>query len=245
MIKFLSYPNMNYTKFIKELSTYIFIASGSIGLYYYFSKNEVTKLIAKLTAYTEKLEELNAKIIQENENFSERVITHYTLVKSNIVTINDRVNEAFAQSHETELIPQTFEAVKARYQEYMRELYQIVETFRESIEKSSSNFNMEDIFQAIDLYRDYLDTLTLQQHYALVHLIFFIALVVSIINLASVFYSESLIKYLDLETKFPRFSKFFILRRTLKMYYFGWHLSIIFLVLLLLFYFNIRVFLGL
>ena len=66
---------------------------------------------------------------------------------------------------------------------------------------------------------DYLDSLTLLEESALIHLLIFTILLSCIITIISVFFGNELIKYFNLEEKYPRLGIFLRLRTKFQWYY--------------------------
>lgn len=87
-----------------------------------------------------------------------------------------------------------------------------VEDFIKEIKKNGRDINIEDI-------HEYLDQLSLLQESALFHLIAFVVLLTVIISISGVLFGNEIIKYFDLENKFPSLANFFKLRVKFKRYY--------------------------
>ena len=75
-----------------------------------------------------------------------------------------------------------------------------------------SNFNFNILY-------DFLDSLTLLQESAFIHILIFIILLCCIINIISVFFGNEIIKYFNVENKYPSLSKFLKLRLKFQKYY--------------------------
>lgn len=91
---------------------------------------------------------------------------------------------------------------------------------------------------------NFISNLPVEQLFAFVHLCFYIALILLVLNLAFVFYGDSIIRLLNIEIKFPRLAKLINLRRKFQQYYFGLNLFVILVILLFLLYLNLVVFLS-
>lgn len=235
---------MRIRKFLQELSAYISLASGSIGMYAYYTRENLSALQQELQKKSIEMEAIQEKTNKAKETLSEEMLSKITNLKNKMQNMSENANQAMDNLEEIHKVPNTFQAVRDKLREGMSDLEIHVNSITESIKRNSSNFNMDDVYRIFDSYQDYLATLTLPQHLAFIHLCFLVALAISIINLASVFYSDSLIKYFELETRYPKLAKFFVIRRKLQQYYFGWHFFILIAILLVLFIFNLRVFLG-
>jgi hypothetical protein len=96
-------------------------------------------------------------------------------------------------------------------------LDEIVKTFS-NIKGSGSSSNY--IFDIINLYSDFLNTLTVVQKGALGHLLAAIFLLFCFTTIITIFYGETLIKYFEIEKRFPKIARFIEIRRKFQQYYF-------------------------
>ena len=90
------------------------------------------------------------------------------------------------------------------------------------VKKSNSNFISDFSFIwdfDLNIFYNFLDSLTFQQEGALFHILVFITMLLTIFSLLGVFIGNEIIKYFDLEKKLPRLSTFFKVRATLQRYY--------------------------
>lgn len=114
-----------------------------------------------------------------------------------------------------------------------------VHLYIQSYRPNSTVNNFDQYFYS---FQNYLETLSLEQLHSLSHILFLICLLISTFNLAAIFYGDSLIKYLNIENKYPSLAYFISIRRKFQQYYFGWNLFLIISVLIVLLLFNIFVF---
>ena len=91
-------------------------------------------------------------------------------------------------------------------------------------------------------FKEYLSTLSLDQTFALLHIIFFITMLLLVYNIIIIFYSDIIIKYFSIEKKYPSFARLIELRRKFQSYYMTWNLIILLLILLFLLIVNLLVF---
>ena len=91
-----------------------------------------------------------------------------------------------------------------------------IQKFLEDWNNSGKNFLPDISFK--DLYQ-YLDTLTLLQEVSLLHILMFCVLIFTVINILSVLFGNEIIRFLDLEKRFPKLAKIIQLRRKLQRYY--------------------------
>ena len=77
-----------------------------------------------------------------------------------------------------------------------------------------------------DFYQ-YLESLTILQHTILLDILMFLLLILTVINILSALFGNDIIRYLKLETKFPRLSLFFKVRSSLQRYYLMWNVFVL------------------
>lgn len=87
------------------------------------------------------------------------------------------------------------------------------------------NFNFEYLYA-------YLDSLSLLQESALIHILLFIIILLTLINIFAALFANEILNYFDLENKYPSISGFLKLRAKFQKYYLTW--NILFLLILIL-----------
>ena len=92
--------------------------------------------------------------------------------------------------------------------------------------KFFSDFNL-------DFFYGYLDSLSLLEELALLHLIFFIIFIIIITNITAALFGNEIIKYFDLEKKYPKLNTFFSYRAKFQKYYLIWNIFQMFLLCIL------------
>ena len=113
-----------------------------------------------------------------------------------------------------------------------------------SIPSLNSNSNNKLNFDFnIDSYYNYLDTLTLSEELALIHILCAILYLFIAFEFVSIFFGNELINYFDLENKYPKLKTFFKLRATYQRYYLIWCLLKLFLLSFVIIIFNLIIFL--
>ena len=83
-----------------------------------------------------------------------------------------------------------------------------------------------------DYFTAYLDSLSLLQESALLHILIFIIILLTLINIFAALFANEILKYFDLENKYPSISGFLKLRAKFQKYYLTW--NILFLLFLIL-----------
>ena len=77
---------------------------------------------------------------------------------------------------------------------------------------------------------DFLDSLTLLEESAFLHIFIFIYILCCVANIISVFFGNEIIRYFNLEERYPKLSIYFKLRAKFQRYYLAWNiLGIIFM----------------
>nr|WVH38177.1 LAGLIDADG endonuclease [Lenzites betulinus] len=77
---------------------------------------------------------------------------------------------------------------------------------------------------SLQAYYDFLDTLSLLEESALLHILIFIFLLLCIFSLFSVFFGNEIIKYFKLEERYPKLELYFKLRTKFQRYYLIWNI---------------------
>ena len=136
--------------------------------------------------------------------------------------IQDAGNTINSVSNE---VPMPFEAhvIIANNLKSIDELSRELTIFLESIDK-------KPFFQWLDQFYAFLDSLTLFQESAVVHILLFIVLLLMVLNILLIFFGNELIIYFNLEQRFPSLSHMIRLRAKLQRYYLMINVFILFLV---------------
>lgn len=71
----------------------------------------------------------------------------------------------------------------------------------------------------LNAFYDFLDSLSLIQELALINSAYMVVVTITVLNIYSVVFSNEILKYFNIEEKYPRLQKFFVLRRTYQRYY--------------------------
>ena len=111
----------------------------------------------------------------------------------------------------------------------------------DNINKFIDDFDIKSVIQDI---HDYLDTLTQIEELSLFNTLAFGVLILNIYSILGVFFGNELIKYFDLENKFPKLAFYFKLRTKLQKYYLLWDISIMFLICILGIALNVLTFIN-
>jgi hypothetical protein len=84
-----------------------------------------------------------------------------------------------------------------------------------------NNINLlDEIKEYIEIYQDWFNGLSLLKQGAVTHILVSVTVLLLLSSLTTIHYSDVLIKYFHLETKYPRLAKYIMLRRKFQNYYF-------------------------
>jgi len=218
--------NQNKT-IIAKLNKRVEIQDSIISKYNDEIKKDIdyTKLTSKITDINEETE----KAVRENEKLTEisQKLNDANLDKSQIESFKTDL------SHHNHNLENFLSLSNKKLEELNKML--------EDIFRPKSKFFGDNIFEN---FQNYLSSLPLEKIGALGHILISVAILFSIISIIFIFYGDSLIKYFNLENKYPKLAKFIQLRRQFQQYYFIFNISIIILSLLLIIYVNLIVFIN-
>jgi hypothetical protein len=124
------------------------------------------------------------------------------------------------------------------FNRYSSELQECID----KIEVTKTSFSSPSPYGGgLNFFYEYLDSLTLLEESALLHIVMFLVLLITVFNILSVFFSNEIIKFFKLESKFPSLVTFFNLRYKFQRYYLLWNIAILFFTCLLGIFVNIIV----
>jgi hypothetical protein len=225
-------------KILRELSIYVGLFSGSITVNDYIYKKRSLKEIKD-----------SYELLQSQKDQEISFIEIQTKIDlSKIIKINTDSGFEFNQSTEflskAEIEKNLYGNIR-NYQYYLdkdKAAQQRITDIQSDIEKFDVNkFNMENGYEN---FKEYLLTLSVDQTFALLHIIFFITMLFLVYNIIIIYYSDLIIKYFSLDSKYPRLFRVIDLRRKFQSYYMAWNLIVLILILLLLLILNLLVFLN-
>ena len=95
----------------------------------------------------------------------------------------------------------------------------------------------------IDSFYAYLDSITMVQELAIIHILFSFLFFITAFELLSIFFGNEIINHFDLENKYPKLKIFFKIRTTYQRYYLIWCLIKLFILCFIIIIFNLIIFL--
>jgi uncharacterized protein YjgD (DUF1641 family) len=247
--------NKNLKEILKVLGGTI---TGAATLHAYYKETRDISNVKALEKLLVNSEELKKELIQNQNSSTE-------LLKDQIISANQLSNyyknKLIELTGDTRIPAQIkseiYKTIKSEYnpdftQEASTSMASAVQDYytknADSDSKSTfiSNYNINDWFKTItesfNNYNEWLDSITLIQKGAVYHIIVSITILSLFFSLLTVYYSDSLIKYFNIEEKYPRLAKYISLRRKFQQFYFFTNSLVIIIFLIITLIFNIWIF---
>jgi len=246
---------MRTTRFFQGLG----LTTFSMGVFNTIKGLKTSVLYEKINKHEAKYEELNNKytsllennlnklenereILEESNNLRKDVEILEQKLRNSIeikrelqtkysensgdISINEKIQEVENTSEE---IHHMYESVNNKFDSFINKINTLLN-------------NSDNKSQYLDSLQSFFDGLNFVQNLAIVHISGSMVIFFSLINIISVFYGDKLIRFFDLENKFPKISKFIQIRRKFQQYYLLMNIGLIFIILLIITYINIIVF---
>ena len=109
-------------------------------------------------------------------------------------------------------------------------------------EKLNGDGSGNKFLSSYDQLYEYLDGLSILEELALLHIIIYLLLLITVFNIILVLFGNELIKLLKLEERFPSLAIYFRLRSQFQRYYLMWSVSLLFIVCIAGIFINILAF---
>jgi hypothetical protein len=124
----------------------------------------------------------------------------------------------------------------SRIDEGLKNISDYIDNFFKGNKKDFlSDFSIEKLY-------NFLDSLTLLEESAFLHLLVFIVIICCLISIISALFGNEFIQYFKLEEKYPKLSIYFKLRTKFQKYYLAWNIFIILIISLISIGLNLLVF---
>jgi len=230
---------------LKELLTKIrnvlpFIAFG-IGLDSHNMATEARKArLEQAKEQTEKLiEAINTKndLLISNQEFKNKVAGLTTDISDSVDSIN----------HNNQIVNNIVKEIKNNPDLNQREfIFNALNSSEKNIEKVNTTLHKiydlilddlnnkilskDSINQLIIKYKEILATLEVEQIAAVVNILGFVIVLSSLVSIAMVLFGDFLIKYFNLEEKYPKLARFIQIRRKFQFYYLNYNFIFILLI---------------
>lgn len=148
-----------------------------------------------------------------------------------MITENPKVQEAFQNMEKVE------KALKSG-KDQLTTLQKLIENLNGT---GTTNFS-ENLTQLLPEYQELIASFSLIQKLTIINMLTGVLILNSLFTIIVIFYGESLINYLKLETKLPRLAKFIKYRTKLQQYYFLLNILIILCAIVIMIYANYLMF---
>lgn len=241
------------TKRFKEIANqFTAFLSGAAGHHY------VSKLLDRPA------EKESAELEAARERALKKVSQSLAEIKKNVRDIKQQIidpNKVDESSNIPENVQTSIKECADRIEQSSESVTNILDTVRlpfefkdfilsqmKGMEQTSNDLkslldsvNKDSFVPWLDKFYAYLDSLTLFQESAVVHILLFIVLLLQVINILFIFFGNEIIRYLKLEQRFPSLSSLIRLRAMFQRYYLMWNIFILFLVCMFGIFVNILV----
>jgi hypothetical protein len=182
-------------------------------------------------------------------------VNNISLAKYKLTTITDQLNNAMLNNKQIEYNILLAEKAKleAFYNQNLNYILTNVNThlqnkmivykeLAKNISNSRQNFLGDNIWEKLDQFNNWLNSLSLQENLAFVNMSGIIFIMITLFSIIMIFYGNKLLNYFQLEDRFPRIAKLIILRRKFQEYYLITNILLISVVLIIMFALNLLVF---
>ena len=142
----------------------------------------------------------------------------------------DRFNEAETMVNQSSSSSETKAFVKESISNVKDSTDELIELLSKILKggKGGDKYNISDYKLEIDNLYNYLDSLSLLQESVVLNILIFTAILLTIFSIIGIYLSNEIIKYFDLENKYPSLHTFLKIRSKLQRYYLIWNTVILF-----------------
>jgi hypothetical protein len=247
---------MKTTRFFQGLS----LTTFSMGVFNILRSNKTNLLEEQINKHETKYVELNNKytsLLEKNLNILEtkkEIIEESNNLKKDVEILEQKLRNSVEikrelqtkyseNSGDTSINDKIQEVINTG--EEIHNMYESVNNkFDSFINKINTLLNSGNKSQYLDSLQNFFDGLNYEQNLAIVHISGSIFILFSLFTLISIFYGDKLIRFFDLENRFPKLAKFIQIRRKFQQYYLLINISLMIVILLLIIYVNIIEFLS-
>ena len=179
-----------------------------------------------------KLEEANYKLENAKSSIeqSREMVIKFSEDMSLPEDVSQRVNSSFdvieketkklknitSDSNDVSIVSEA----TSKIEKATADLKSILENFGKGKDKLLDDWNIQILY-------DYLDSLTLLEESAFIHIVAFLLILGCTFSIISVFFGNEVIRYFDLENKYPKLHTYLKIRATFQRYYLIWNIFII------------------
>jgi DNA repair exonuclease SbcCD ATPase subunit len=148
-------------------------------------------------------------------------------------SINENIKEIIKTDEE---IQNMYESVNNKFDSFINKINTLLNNNNNNKSLASGQY--------LDSLQSFFNGLNFEQNLAVVHISGSVFILISLINIISVFYGDKLIIFFELEKRFPKIAKFIQIRRKLQQYYLLINIGLIIIVLIIIIYINVIVFMS-
>lgn len=221
---------------IKNLLKALLGGTITVAAHHYGSK------ILEATQEADRIEELrNKNVIEQVKALEQKFDTVIETVVEKKATQEQAIKTLGKCNEEVTSILENLNASTeaTKHSELLKDcIAEMFELFHSSKKNFNSNINLDLFYKYLDSFDEYLDSLTLLEESALVHILMFAFILLILFNLISVLFVNELIQYFNLEDKHPYLNKILMLRAKFQRYYLIWNFMILILICLAALFLN-------
>ena len=198
-------------------------------------KAEVEKAVIQAERY-QKLEIINnnvntfSKIFSENVNVIKECAKAYGERNKIIFDRNQTISQLNEIKNSGNSILNKLKEFRDKTDWNLENLYEdnleLLKIVDELIKKINGETVNNFVSGLSDFYQ-FVENLSLLQHLVLLDILLFLVIILTIINIFSALFGNEIIKYFNLENRFPKLSVFFKVRSTLQKYYLIWSVFVL------------------
>jgi len=229
-----------------SLFTSVVSAATIAGYYSQYNDESLKKNFVKIQKENEILRnQINDLKLDELKN--ELAKSKVETLRSSLEICNNKISNEVEQinkleANNNELLEPHLKNINKEDDNINSTINEIIEIFNDRSNKFFGDSNLIEKFKLfINKWNDFISSLNLEQVGLVAHITTSIFIIVCLLNILSVLMSDFLIKYFELEIKFPKLSIFLQLRRKFKTYYLILNFLLIFITLITLIYIDFRV----
>uniref|UniRef100_UPI00315CABF2 hypothetical protein n=1 Tax=Leucopaxillus giganteus TaxID=1167592 RepID=UPI00315CABF2 len=163
------------------------------------------------------------------------VTEHLESLAQDVTNLNNAVNNG---SSNNALIDATLKSVKISNGKALTELNSLMNDINSH--KLISNFT-DNINNFVDNFNNYLSSLSSIELGAVAHTLASFTILLCLLSILSAYYGDRLIRYFNLEVRFPKLAKIIQLRRTFQDYYIAYNAIWIIFILFFVIYTNVSI----
>nr|WVH38158.1 LAGLIDADG endonuclease [Lenzites betulinus] len=243
-----------------QLMNYLRTATGVIGgvaLHHYgseyLSRNQVKAEMEQQNIRDPQINEMSQSIVEMRGNIKSmessmsQLSNHIESVSDDKISVDSNILEGIKSNVDiisksgASLVEQSKDMSNKEIGETVSNMVNASQNIKDllaNIYKGGNKFLSDFNFE---VYYDYLNSLTQIQEGAFIHVLLFLTIFFSILNILSVLLGNELIQYFKLETKYPKLAIFFRLRVKFQRYYLLYNTLYIVLVCIVSIGFNLLI----